>query len=294
MRTLSSCRPGTVRRSLLGLMVGGALLTLAGMPAASAKEWDTIRFATEGAFPPYNFTKPDGTLGGFEIDFVQDICRRIKAKCEVVAQNWDGIMPGLTGGKYDAIIAGMAITAKRREVIDFTVPYVSAPTRFGTLKGGGLEDLPGTGARFNLTTDEAGATAAIDALKARLKGKTLGLQLSTIQADFANTYLKGTVEIRSYKTSDDILLDLAAGRVDAMLASAANIQAAIDKPGGQDLVFTGPGFGGGVIGIGTGIGVRKTDPELLALLDGAIKDARADGTIARLSTQWFKLDLTPR
>ena len=131
-------------------------------------------------------------------------------------------------------------------------------------------------------------------MKARLKGKTLAVQVSTIQADFAATHLKGVVEVRSYKTSDEMLLDLTAGRVDAILASAANVQAAIDKPGGGDIVFTGPGFTGGPIGIGSGIGIRKTDPELTALLDGAIKAATADGTLARLSTQWFKLDLTPR
>ncbi len=63
---------------------------------ALAKDWPAITFATEGAYPPYNITKPDGTLAGFEIDLVADLCRRIKAKCEVVAQNWDGIIPGLT------------------------------------------------------------------------------------------------------------------------------------------------------------------------------------------------------
>ena len=283
----------TARRRVLLLASGLCALLEAGSPAM-AKNWPAIRIATEGAFPPYNFTKPDGTLAGFEIDLANELCRRIKAKCEIVAQNWDGILPGLTGGKYDAIMAGMSITAKRREVIDFTQPYISSPSQLATLKGGGLEGLPGSGGRFNLGSDEAGAKAAIDAMKARLKGKVLGVQVSTIQADFANTYLKGVVEVRTYKTSDEALLDLASGRVDAALLSAAVVQAAIDKPGGQDIVFTGPGFTGGTIGIGSGIGIRKTDPDLVALFDGAIKETVADGTLARLSIQWFKLDLTPR
>lgn len=270
------------------------LLALCGGQPAAAKDWPAIRIATEGAFPPYNFMKPDGTLAGFEIDLANDLCRRIKAKCDIVAQNWDGILPGLLGGKYDAIIAGMSITAKRKEVIDFTRPYVSSPSQLATLKGGGLEGLPGTGGRFNLTTDEAGARAAVDAMKTRLKGQTLGVQVSTIQADFANAYLKDVVDVRAYKTSDEVLLDLKSGRIDAALLSAAVVQAAIDKPDGQDIVFTGPGFSGGMIGVGSGIGIRKTDPDLVALFDGAIKDAIADGTLAKLSMQWFKLDLTPR
>lgn len=271
-----------------------ALLAVSAALPAAAKEWTVVKIATEGAFPPYNFTKPDGTLAGFEIDLANELCRRMKVKCDIVAQNWDGIMPGLTGGKYDAIMAGMSITAKRREVIDFTRPYISSPSQLATLKGGGLEGLPGSGARFNLGSDEAGAKAAIEAMKARLKGKILGVQVSTIQADFAAAYLKGVVEVRTYKTSDEILLDLTAGRVDAALASAAVVQAAMDKPDGRDIVFTGPGFSGGTIGIGSGVGIRKTDPELVALFDGAINAVVADGTLARLSVQWFKLDLTPR
>ena len=283
----------TGRRAVMAGLAMCALIAGAGQHAA-AKDWPVIRIATEGAFPPYNFTKPDGSLAGFEIDLAQDLCRRIKARCEIVAQNWDGILPGLTGGKFDAIMAGMSITAKRREVINFSQPYISSPSQFTTLKGGGLEGLPGGGERFNLGRDEKGAQAAIDAMKARLKGKVLGVQVSTIQADFANAYFKGVVELRTYKTSDETLLDLASGRVDAALLSAAVVQAAMDKPEGRDFVFTGPGFTGGTIGIGSGIGIRKTDPDLVTLFDGAIDAAKADGTVARLSMQWFKLDLTPR
>ena len=178
---------------------------------------------------------------------------------------------GLTGGKYDAIIAGMSITAKRREVIDFTQPYVSSPSQFATLKGGGLEGLPGSGGRFDLGTAEAGAKAAIDAMKVRLKGKVLGVQGSTLQADFANISLKGVVEVRAYRSSDEVLLELSSGRADAALLSAAVVRAAMEKSGGQDLVLTGPGFSG-----------------------GTIKEATADGTLARLSMLWFKLALTSR
>ena len=285
-----------VKRTRLLRLAAGlcALLVAATARPAVAKDWTNIRIATEGAFPPYNFTRSDGTLAGFEIDLAHDLCRRIKAKCDIVAQDWDGILPGLTGGKYDAIMAAMSITPKRQEVIAFSQPYINSPTEFATLKGDALEKLPGTGARFNLSSDEPAARIAIDAMKPSLKGKVLGVQVSTIQADFANTYLKGVVDVRSYKTSDEILLDLTAGRVDAALVSAAVLQAAMDKPDGHDIVFTGPSFTGGIIGVGSAIGIRKTDPDLVALFNGAIKEAVADGTLARLSVQWFKLDLTPR
>ena len=258
-----------------------------------AKEWTHVRIATEGAYPPYNFHKPDGSLAGFEIDLANDLCRRIKAECEIVAQDWDGIIPGLNAGKFDGIMSGMSITPKRLEVIDFSLPYASSPTTLVVTKDSPLVNLPGDGTRVRLQ-DEAAAQAAIDALKAKLKGKIIAVQVSTIQADFLATYLKGIVEVRTYKTTDETFLDLAAGRVDAVLSSAANAKAAMDAADGKDLVFTGPSVNGGLIGIGSGIGIRKSDADLKQLFDGAIQAATADGTISRLSVQWFKIDLTPR
>jgi octopine/nopaline transport system substrate-binding protein len=80
---------------------------------------DKIRIATEGAYAPWNFSGPNGTLEGFEIDLANDLCKRMSRECEIVAQNWDGIIPSLTAGKYDAIMAGMSVTPKREEVIAF-------------------------------------------------------------------------------------------------------------------------------------------------------------------------------
>ena len=273
-------------------MVIGLLAALATGAGAQAKEWTRLRIATEGAFPPYNMHAPDGKLIGFEIDLAADLCRRMKVECEVVAQDWDGILPGLNAGKYDAIMAAMSITPKRMEVIAFSIPYVSSPTVFAVTKGTPLAGLPSDGARVDLS-DAPAAKAATDALRVKLQGKTVGVQVSTIQADFLNTYFKGAVEVRTYKTSDEFFLDLAAGRVDAVLAAAANIQAAMDSPDGKDIAFAGPLFGGGPIGIGSGIGLRKSDPELKEMWDGAIKAAAADGTLGRLTLQWFKIDLTP-
>ncbi len=274
-------------RTALGLIAALMLGT-----AAHAKEWTKLRIATEGAFPPYNMTGPDGKLSGFEIDLAADLCRRMKVECEVVAQNWDGILPGLNAGKYDAIIAAMSITPKRMEVISFSIPYVASPTVFATTKGSGLAGLPGDGVRLDLG-DTAVAKPAMDALRAKLRGKVVGVQVSTIQADLLNTYFKGDVDIRTYKTAEEFFLDLAAGRVDAVLGAAALIQGAMDTPDGKNLVLTGPLFGGGPIGIGSGIGLRKTDPELKEMLDTAIKASAADGTLGRLTMQWFKIDLVP-
>jgi len=93
---------------------------------AYAGDWSKIKIGTEGAYPPWNGTNAAGELEGAEIDLVFDLCKRMKAECELVAQDWDGIIPALQNGKYDAIMAGMSITAERMEVINFSQGYAKS------------------------------------------------------------------------------------------------------------------------------------------------------------------------
>ncbi|MDF2687896.1 MAG: transporter substrate-binding protein [Microvirga sp.] len=274
--------------------IGLALLgsTLA-MGAASAQD-KTIKIATEGAYAPWNFTGAGGKLEGFEIDLANDLCARMKAKCEIVAQDWDGIIPGLTAKKYDVIMAGMSITEERQKTIDFAGPYANSPNGFLVEKSSPLAKIPGTGDSYNLGSQQAAAEKAIEAYKPLLKGKTVGVQGSTIHSNFADKYLKGTAEIREYKTTEAHDLDLAAGRIDIVLADATAIIGTLDKPEFKDYVMVGPSITGGLLGAGVGVGMRKGEAELKKGFEDAIKAAKADGTIKKLTEKWFKIDLTPR
>lgn len=104
-------------------IMASALAVAAGlmsMPAqAEDKKWTKVTIATEGAFPPYNLTKADGTLDGYEIELSKILCDHMKVECTVIAQSFDGMIPALNAGKFDAIMAGMSATEKRKEVIDF-------------------------------------------------------------------------------------------------------------------------------------------------------------------------------
>jgi octopine/nopaline transport system substrate-binding protein len=128
----------------LGLLAGGA----------AAQDWSKVRIATEGAYPPWNATDSSGELVGFEVDLAKELCQRMDAECEIVAQAWEGIIPALQAGKYDAIMAGMSITEERQQVIDFTQSYWTTPAYFAVLKDSDLAaaDLPRTRSTFRASS----------------------------------------------------------------------------------------------------------------------------------------------
>ncbi|MBP2234354.1 octopine/nopaline transport system substrate-binding protein [Sinorhizobium kostiense] len=251
-----------------------------------------ITIATEGAYAPWNFTNADGKLDGLEIDLANDLCARMKVECTIIAQDWEGLIPSLKVGKFDVIMAGMFITPKRLETIDFTQPYAVDPGSFAVAKDSELGKLGLSGEKFNLD-DEAASMAAIEKLKPLLKGKIVGVQAATTMLEFVKKYFGDTVEIREYKTTEQHDLDLAAGRIDALFAQQTALATTLAKPEFADYTIAGPGFVGGLFGLGTGAGLRKEDTKLKEMLNKAIDEAIADGTIKRISEKWVKTDVTP-
>ncbi|QFU17316.1 lysine/arginine/ornithine ABC transporter substrate-binding protein [Microvirga thermotolerans] len=274
----------------LGLGLLAAALAMGG---AAAQE-KTVKIATEGAYAPWNFTGAGGKLEGFEVDLANDLCARMKVKCEIVAQDWDGIIPALNAKKYDAIMAGMNITDKRLEVIDFSRPYASGLHGFATAKDSPLAKLEGTGGRLNLDKDPEGAQKVIEAWKPLLKGKTVGVQGSTVNSQFLEKYLKDVIQIREYKTTEQHDLDLAAGRVDAIFAAQSSMRATLDQPEFKNMTMAGAGVSGGVLGRGVAVGLRKGEADLKKAFDTAIQAAIDDGTVKKLTEKWFKVDMTPQ
>ena len=258
---------------------------------AAAKDWTTVRIATEGAYPPWNSTDASGQLIGFEIDLANDLCRRMQVECEIVAQDWEGIIPALTAGKYDVIMAGMSITDERKEVIGFSNNYAKTPGYFAVLKDSDLAAYEYPLEAADLDEIDADEQAAIDSLKEALDGATVGVQVATTHANFLAEHLGDTVEIRSYDTQENLDLDLQAGRVDVALASASYWYPLMETEKGADFTLIGPALNGGPFGAGVGAGIRQEDTDLVEMFNKAIAEAEADGTINRLAQQWFGFDV---
>ena len=249
---------------------------------------DKIKIGTEGAYPPWNSKTEAGKLIGFEVELAYTLCRYIGQQCEIVEQDWDGMIPALIMRKFDAIMAGMSITAERQKAISFSQGYADEVASLAVMKGSSLEGLD-TPAGVNLTKPNAAAKKALKTLTAALAGKTVCVQTATIHQNFLDSGDVGKVNVRTYKTQDEVNLDLTSGRCDAALAAAVAFSDYAEKSG-KPVVLTGPTFSGGAFGNGVGVGIRKNDAELLKKFNAAINKARKNGDISRIATKWFGFD----
>lgn len=273
-------------------LFGAAAIGTSG--SAYAKDWKTVTIALEGAYEPWNHTNPDGTIGGFEPELAADICARAKLDCKLVAQDWDGMIPALNAGKFDVIMDALGVTAERQQVIAFSTSYAATPAAFVVLKSGPLANIAGTGSTISLGLDGAEQKKAMEALREALKGKTIGLQTSTVYSKFIYDNFGDVATIREYKTAAEHDLDLTAGRIDAAFNDATYFTSVMSKPENAAMAFGGPQIAGNIWGDGEALGLRKEDADLKALLDPAIAAALADGTVKKLSEKYFKLDVSPK
>lgn len=116
-----------------------------------------------------------------------------------------------------------------------------------------------------------------------LKGKRIGVQGGTIQADYAEEHFKDGNDILSYETGDQSVADLMAGNVDAVLADGSFLTPVVEGSGGA-IAFVGDDI---MIGGGVGIGLRKGNA-LKAKFEAAIASAKADGTVDKLIMEYFE------
>ncbi len=252
----------------LALAVSAAALVLS-VGTAAAQDGMKLRIGTEGAYPPFNNLTADGQLEGFDIDIARALCEEMKAECEFVTQDWDGIIPALQAGKFDAIIASMSITPERMEKVDFTNKYYNTPPAIAAPKD----------------TDITGVT------KEALAGKAIGVQGSTTHFNFSEaTYTDS--DVRAYPTAQEYQLDLANGRLDAVNDDVVVLQEWLDSPDGAccKLVDTITPVEE-IHGPGAGIAIRKGETELVEKFNAAIEAIRANGKYEEINKKYFAFDV---
>lgn len=221
-------------------------------------------------YPP--FTSPDaaGNWVGWEVDFMVAICKQAELDCVITPTAWDGIIPALTSGQIDVIMSSMSITTERAKTIDFSDKYYNSPTMIMVA------------ADSASTPDAAGLT-----------GKIVGVQISTVHEAYTQKYFAPVAaEVKIYQTQDEANQDLAAGRLDAVMADSIALQAFLDSDAGKACCKSAGMVADDVevLGSGVGFGLRQGDP-LKDKLNAAIAAIRADGTYAAITANYFAFDV---
>ncbi len=212
---------------------------------------DKVVIATVGNYHPFDFVNDEGEIDGLERELGDELCRRADLECEWVLNEWDAMIPDLLAEEFDAILAGMSITAIREELIDFTQAYYPpTPSVYLARAGEGDEALQGT----------IGATA------------------NTIYTDY---FTEMGVPFMSLDGSIDAVEAVLSGMVDAALVDHGYGVGKLAEHEGQ-LEIVGPSV---LLDRGFGIGVRKGG-ELKGKLDEALDAMKADGTLNAIIVKW--------
>lgn len=232
------------------LMIAAAALALTtGMGMAQ-----TVRIATEGAYPPYNLVNDKGEVDGFEVELGNELCKRAQLDCTWVKNDWDSIIPNLNSANYDAIMAGMSITEERMKSVAFTQNY-----------------LPPTASAY------AAPQADVDVSKG-----VVAAQTSTIQAQHV---AESGADLLEFPTPDEAVGAVRNGQAEAVFADKDFLVPIVDESGGSLVWVTGQDN----IPLGNGIGMalRQSDTELKGKFDAVITEMKGDGSLNALIRKWF-------
>ncbi|MBX9346098.1 lysine/arginine/ornithine ABC transporter substrate-binding protein [Chromobacterium piscinae] len=256
-----------MKKALAALAVG----LMAASLGAYAKDWKEIRFGVDASYAPFEYKAPNGQVVGFDVDLGNEICKRMKAKCVWVENDFDGMIPALKAKKFDGVLSSMSMTEARMKEIAFSAKLFNTPTRMVAKSGSGLMPTP-----------------------ASLKGKRVGVEQGTIQEAYAKKHwAPAGVEVVPYQNQTLVLADLTAGRLDASLQDAVQADIGfLKKPEGKGFAFAGKDLvDPQTLGEGAGIGLRKEDKDLKAGIDKAIADMLKDGTYKKIEKKYFSFDV---
>jgi polar amino acid transport system substrate-binding protein len=271
-------RRGAVLAAALSLLAAGELS--AGEALDRIRSAGVLTMSTDPEYPPQSSLDPaTNEFQGFDIDVGREIARRLGVDIRFVTPGWDVITAGRWAGRWDISVGSMTPTKERAQVLDFPAVYYFTPA--------------------SLVVHEDNQTIATPA---DAGGKRIGVGVATtyesylkkdLTIDVADappfTYQIEGAEIRTYDTDLLALDDLRLGdgtRLDAAFTALPTVLDAIER--GYPFRIVGePLFKEPL-----SVAIDKGDPELAAEITRIVDEMKADGTLARLSAQYYGADLT--
>ena len=242
-----------MKKIVLAALLAGISFT------ASAAE--TIRFATEASYPPFEFVDANNKIMGFDVDLANALCKEMNATCTFTNQAFDSLIPSLKFRRFDAVMAGMDITPEREKQVLFSKPYYENSALFISQKG------------------KAADVAA-------LKGKRVGVQNGTTHQKYL-TDKRSDITTVPYDSYQNAILDLKNGRIDAVFGDTAVVNEWLKQ--NQNLAAVGEKVTDkAYFGTGLGIAVRQGNSALQEKFNSALDKVKADGTWKTIYNKWFQ------
>jgi polar amino acid transport system substrate-binding protein len=242
--------------SLLVLLLVGVLV--AGCGSSTPKK---IVVGLDDNFPPMGFRDDKNNIVGFDIDMAKEAAKRMGVAVEFKPIDWNSKEAELSSKRVDVLWNGLTITEQRKQNIAFSNPYME-----------------------NRQIVVVNANSPIKN-KADLAGKVVGVQdgsssVEAVEKDAAT--LKTFKELKKYGDNVAALMDLKAGRLDAVVVDEIVGRYYVSKKPGEYTILA-ENFGTEEYGVG----LRKDDKDLLNKLQKALDEMKKDGTSAKISQQWF-------
>ena len=252
-------------RKIIALVL--AMVMCFGFAGCGAEENENVlRVAMECAYAPYNWTQTDDSNGavpisgtndyayGYDVMMAKLIAESMGKELEIVKLDWDSLVPAVSSGDVDLVIAGQSITAERLEVVDFSDPYFYASI---------------------VTLTKADSKYASAASVADLAGATCTSQLGTIWYDICLPQIPEANILTAQETAPAMLVALESGAVDLVVTDMPTALAATAVYSDMVLLdFTGTEgeFEVSDEEINLGISMKKGNAELLAAVNGVLAE----------------------
>lgn len=239
-----------------------AVLAASAHIAPSSAQTPTYNVGSTPTGIPFTFLDvKTNTIQGAMVDLITAIGEDAGFKVDVQATPFSALIPSLTSNKIDIIAAAMLITARRREVIDFSDPVVPYPEG------------------MVVSIDDNTPYKSL----ADLKGQIVGAQVGTVHLAFLNRNGE-FAEVKIYDSLTDILSDVSLGRIRAGFGDAPILKYQLAQNANLKVKLV-PTYEPKMTG-NLGIGVRKTDAELLKKINVSLAKLRANGTLDQILVKW--------
>lgn len=218
---------------------------------------EVLKMATSADFPPFESRNPEGEFEGFDIELAHLIADELGYDLEIEDMSFDGLIGSLQSGRVDMVMSGMSATESRKENVDFSDEYNRSGEMFISKPGDEVEDIED------------------------LEGKTVGVQLGTIQEEGAEILSEEyDFEVKKIDDAPIVIEELNSNRIDVAYLDKEVSLGFIEE---QDLVgFDDPT----TVSPGMGIAFPKGS-DLVEDVNEALETLKEDGKIEELQEEWL-------